>query len=74
MRLAIADADQALLAAVRDGLTSERQVGYRYWRGRLSFTLALTWQEKLRGQHRWAELVPLYSSAYQDFLPLPAPI
>ncbi len=68
MRLAIADADQALLAAVRDGVLPERQVGYRYWRGRLSFTLALTWQEKSRGQHAWAELVPLYSSAYQDFL------
>ena len=68
MRLAIADADQALFAAVRDGLPPERQVGYRYWRGRLSFTLALTWQEKLRGQHGWPELAPLYSSAYQDFL------
>jgi hypothetical protein len=68
MRLAIADADQALFAAGRDGLPPERQVGYRYWRGRLSFTLALTWQEKSRGQHAWAELAPLYSSAYQDFL------
>jgi hypothetical protein len=68
MRLAIADADQALFAAQRDGLPPERQVGYRYWRGRLSFTLALTWQEKSRGQHAWPELAPLYSSAYQDFL------
>ncbi len=68
MRLAIADADQALLAAVRDGLPPERQVGYRYWRGRLSFTLALTWQEKARGLHSWNEIVPLYSSAYQDFV------
>ncbi|HEU5103839.1 MAG TPA: tetratricopeptide repeat protein, partial [Roseiflexaceae bacterium] len=67
MRLAIADADQALLAAARDGLPPERQVGYRYWRGRLSFTLALTWQEKSRGLHDWADLVPLYSSAYADF-------
>jgi hypothetical protein len=67
MRLAIADADQALLAAARDGVQPERQVGYRYWRGRLSFTLALTWQEKSRGPHAWAELVPLYASAYQDF-------
>ncbi|MEP7190921.1 MAG: hypothetical protein ABI901_17155, partial [Roseiflexaceae bacterium] len=68
MRLAIADADQALFAAVRDGLPPERQVGYRYWRGRLSFTLALTWQEKSRGQHAWPELAPLYANAYQDFL------
>jgi len=68
MRLAIADADQALFAAIRDGVPPERQVGYRYWRGRLSFTLALTWQEKSRGQHAWAELAPLYANAYQDFL------
>ncbi|MEO7908084.1 MAG: hypothetical protein ABIV47_00405, partial [Roseiflexaceae bacterium] len=68
MRLAIADADQALFAAIRDGLPPERQVGYRYWRGRLSFTLALTWQEKSRGQHAWPELAPLYANAYQDFL------
>jgi hypothetical protein len=67
MRLAIADADQALLAAARDRISPERQVGYRYWRGRLNFTLALTWQEKSRGPHEWSELAPLYASAYQDF-------
>jgi hypothetical protein len=64
---AIADASQALLAAEHAGQPAERQVGYRYWRARLSFTLALTWQEKSRGPHEWAELAPLYSSAYADF-------
>lgn len=67
MRLALADADQALLAAQRDGLPPERQVGYRYWRARLSFALALTWQEKTRGLHGWSELASLYGSAYQDY-------
>jgi hypothetical protein len=67
MRLAIADADHALIAAEQAGLSEQQQVGYRYWLGRLKFSLALTWQEKSRGLHEWSELVPLYSSAYEDF-------
>ncbi|HEX9438058.1 MAG TPA: hypothetical protein VF909_00195, partial [Roseiflexaceae bacterium] len=67
MRLALADANQAVLEAEHAGLTPDQQVGYRYWRGRLAFTLALTWQEKSRGLHDWQELMPLYGSAYEDF-------
>ena len=64
---AIADVDQALLAADRAGVPQEDQVGYRYWRGRLRFALGLTWQEKSRGLHDWSEIVPLYSGAFDDF-------
>jgi hypothetical protein len=67
MNLAIADVDQALVTAEVSGLARREQVGYRYWRGRLNFSLGLTWQRKLRGQHAWRELVPLYARALDDF-------
>jgi hypothetical protein len=67
MSRAIADATQAMLAAERDGVPAPQRVGYRYWRARLSFTLALTLQEKSRGLHDWTELAALYSNAYADF-------
>jgi len=67
MTQAIADATQALLAAERDGIAPSQRVGYRYWRARLNFTLALTLQEKSRGLHDWTELASLYSNAYADF-------
>lgn len=67
MRLAINEINQALLDASNEGLSQTEQVGYRYWRGRLSFSLAYTWQRKLRGAHEWSELAPLYSQALDDF-------
>jgi tetratricopeptide (TPR) repeat protein len=67
MMRAINDVDQALLAADAEEIPPEEQVGYRYWRGRLSFSLALTWQRKLRGLHTWQELIPLYARAADDF-------
>ena len=67
MTQAIADATQALLAAEHDGIAPSQRVGYRYWRARLNFTLALTLQEKSRGLHDWTELASLYSNAYADY-------
>lgn len=67
MRLALADVDQALIAADHLGQPPTEQVGYRYWRGRLSFALAVTLQEKFRGPYEWSQLVPLYSRAFDDF-------
>ncbi|HWQ11451.1 MAG TPA: hypothetical protein VNL77_01555 [Roseiflexaceae bacterium] len=67
MNLAIADVDQALVTAEAADLDPAGQVGYRYWRGRLNFSLGLTWQRKLRGRHEWRELVPLYARALDDF-------
>lgn len=67
MRRAIADMDQALNEAERTHQPGADQVGYRYWRGRLNFALAVTLQEKFRGPYDWTELVPLYSRAFDDF-------
>jgi hypothetical protein len=67
MRAAIADIEQAIAEAELHGQDPADQVGYRYWRGRLSFSLALTWQRKLRGVHPWQQLVPLYAGALEDF-------
>ncbi|HEU5085929.1 MAG TPA: hypothetical protein VFT99_00745, partial [Roseiflexaceae bacterium] len=67
MQQAIGDMNQALVLAGDEQLSEAEQVGYHYWRGRLSFSLALTWQRRLRGLHSWDELVPLYSQAYGDF-------
>jgi hypothetical protein len=67
MRLALADMDRAIELAAIEQLPSDQQVGYRYWRGRVAFSLALTWQRKLRGLHSWGELVPLYTLALDDF-------
>jgi GTPase SAR1 family protein len=67
MRAAIADIEQALAEAELHGQDAADQVGYRYWRGRLSFSLALTWQRRLRGVHPWQQLVPLYANALEDF-------
>jgi|GEM_PF-3148385 len=67
MHQAISDMDRAILIADQEKRQLSDQVGYRYWRGRLSFNLATTWQRKLRGLHTWAEVVPLYSAALDDF-------
>ncbi|MEN9933687.1 MAG: hypothetical protein RLZZ387_266 [Chloroflexota bacterium] len=67
MRLAIADVDRALIEAEGSGLEAEELAAYRYWSGRLHFSLALTWQRKLRGRHEWQELVPLFGRALNDF-------
>ena len=67
MQLAINEMNQALLLAHDEGLSETDQVGYRYWRGRLSFSLAYTWQRKVRGIYKWSELAPLYSQALDDF-------
>jgi hypothetical protein len=67
MRLAIGDMDRALVLAQDEQLAEPERVGYHYWRGRLAFSLAVTWQRRLRGLHSWDELVPLYSLAYDDF-------
>jgi hypothetical protein len=67
MRQAIDDVNRALLLAEEEQRAAMDQVGFRYWRGRLQFSLALTWQRKLRGLHSWSELVPLYSQAVDDF-------
>ncbi len=67
MQLAMNEMDQALLFANDEGLSKAEQVGYRYWRGRLSFSLAYTWQRKIRGLYNWSELAPLYSQALDDF-------
>jgi len=67
MRQAIADMDRALIEAERDGTSETEKAAYRFWRGRICVSLALTLQEKWRGDYRWAELVPLYSQAVNDF-------
>lgn len=67
MRQAIADASEALVAADRQRMPAEGQVGYRYWRARMYLVLGLTLQEKSRGLHDWNELAALYSSAYADY-------
>ncbi len=67
MKRALSDIQQAIVEADREQRPADDTLGYRYWRGRLSFTLALTWQRRLRGLHTWDELVPLYSQALDDF-------
>lgn len=67
LRLAISDIDQAINEAEHAGLTVAQSTPYRYWRGRLYFTLAITLQEKFRGPYAWSQLVPLYSGAFDDF-------
>jgi hypothetical protein len=67
MHQALSDINQAILIAEQEQRLPKDQVGYHYWRGRLSFNLAFTWQRKLRGVHPWAEIVPLYSQALDDF-------
>lgn len=67
MLAAIADMDQALIEAERLHLAPSEQAGYRFWRGRLSMSLALNWQVKKYDVHEWSELVPYYSQAYDDF-------
>jgi hypothetical protein len=67
MHQAISDMNQAILIAEQEQRQPSDLVGYRYWRGRLSFNIAFTWQRKLRGLHTWDEVVPLYSQALDDF-------
>ena len=67
MQQALRDIDRAIAEAEQLGRAPGELAGLHYWRGRLTMSLALTWQEKLRGAHDWNELVPLYSRAYADF-------
>ena len=67
MQQAISDVDRAISEAETLQRGPSEKAGLYYWRGRLSLSLASTWQQRLRGSHSWNELMPLYARAYSDF-------